>query len=289
MSLTVSLSPLRGIACMVLSLAVFTMSDAVSKWLTQSYPVGEIIFLRSFFIYLPIGLMVWRRRDGAALRLTGWRWHLLRAALFTASSFLIITSVKFLPLADAMALLFAAPLIITALARPLLGEHVGRRRWSAVLVGFVGVLVMTRPTPNAFQIAALVPITAAIMTALRDIVTRHMSTTLSTNAILAWSTLGLIIASAPTALFGWIVPRPQDLLLMMLSGLLVGTAHYLMIESYRLAAAATVAPFKYSSIVWGVLLGYLIWGDLPDAWILTGAALVIGSGLYILHREATQR
>lgn len=274
---------------MVGSVAFFTFSDAVSKWLTQSYPVGEIVFLRSFFNYVPVLLMIWHRRDGSTLRTRRWQWHLGRTLLFIAATYLIILSVKLLPLADAVAFLFAAPIMITAMATPLLGEPVGWRRWCAVIAGFVGVLIMTRPTADAFQIAALVPIAAAAMTAVRDIVTRRMSATESTNAILSWSALGLIIGSAPIAFFDWVTPGFHDFLLMALSGLLVGAAHFLMIESYRLAQAAIVAPFKYFAILWGVLLGYLIWGDLPDAWIVTGAALVIGSGIYILHRETARR
>ncbi|MCG8543969.1 MAG: DMT family transporter [Alphaproteobacteria bacterium] len=274
---------------MVASLFFFTLSDAVSKWLTQSYPIGEIIFLRSFFIYVPVLLLIWYRRDGGTLRTRRWQWHLARTITVIAATYLIILSVKLLPLADAVAFLFAAPIMITAMATPLLGEPVGWRRWCAVIVGFVGVLIMVRPTADAFQIAALVPIAAAAMTAVRDIVTRRMSAGESTNAMMVWSTLGLIIGSAPVAAIGWVTPDMHDLLLIALSGLLVGAAHFLMIESYRLAQAAVVAPFKYSAILWGVLLGYLIWGDLPDAWIMTGAILIVASGLYILHRESAAR
>lgn len=289
MSVAVSISPLRGIVCMVLALLVFTLSDAVSKWLTQGYPVGEIIFLRSFFMILPVLVMVRYRREKLSLRTENWRWHMLRTMLVVVSSFLIINSVRLLPLADAIAFLHAAPLMITALAFPLLGERVGWHRWGAVLAGFAGVLIMSRPTADSFQIAVMVPIAAAAATAVRDIVTRRMSTSESTNVMLIWSTVGLTLASALTLPFGWRTPTPFDFGLMVVTGLLVGTAHYLMVESLRLAEAALVAPFKYSSIVWGVLLGYMIWGDLPDYWIVTGSSLIIGSGLYILHREYRQR
>ena len=160
MSAAISISPLRGIACMVASLAFFTLSDAVSKWLTDTYSIGQIIFVRSFFIYVPVALMIWYRRDGGTLRTRRWEWHLARTLLFIASTYLIILSVKLLPLADAVSLLFAAPIMITAMATPLLGEPVGWRRWIAVIVGFVGVLIMVRPHADVFQIAALVPIAA---------------------------------------------------------------------------------------------------------------------------------
>jgi drug/metabolite transporter (DMT)-like permease len=215
--------------------------------------------------------------------------HFLRAFLVVLSTVLIVISLKLLPLADFVAFLHSAPLIITALATPLLHEHVGRHRWAAVIVGFVGILIMTRPAPGVFQVAALVPIAAACSTALRDIVTRRMSETETTNAMMVWPVISLIVASAPFAPAGWVTPDPADFALMALSGFLVGVSHYLLIEAYRFAEVAIVAPFKYSSLVWAVLLGYLVWGHIPDAWITTGAVIVIASGLYILHREAMRR
>jgi drug/metabolite transporter (DMT)-like permease len=282
-------SPLRGIATMVVSLFFFMSSDTVSKWLTQDYPVGEIIFVRSFFMYVPVvAVMLWRR-ERLTLRAASWRLHALRSGAFIASTFLIIYSVKLLPLADVIAFVHSAPLIIAALSVPLLGERVGWHRWAAVLVGFLGVLVMVRPTPEAFQIAALVPLAAAFATSLRDIVTRRMSATESSSAILSWSTAGLILASALTLPFAWRTPDMTGFALMALSGVLNGIANFLMIEAYRLAQAAIVAPFKYSSIPWGVLFGYHVWGDLPDLWIISGGAIVVGAGLYLLHRETRAR
>jgi drug/metabolite transporter (DMT)-like permease len=286
---SVSASPVRGIATMVVSLFFFMSSDTVSKWLTQDYPVGEIIFVRSFFIYVPIVAVLFLRRESLALRASNWRMHLLRSGLFVASTFIIIYSVKLLPLADVIAFLHSAPLIIAALSVPLLGERVGWHRWAAVMAGFVGVLIMARPTPAAFQVAALVPIAGAFATSLRDIVTRRMSASEPSSAILSWSTAGLILAAAGTLPFAWKTPDAAGFALMAASGVLNGIAHFLMIEAYRLTQAAVVAPFKYTSIPWGVLFGYLVWGDLPDLWILTGGAIVVGAGLYLLHRETRKR
>jgi drug/metabolite transporter (DMT)-like permease len=289
MRVAVSISPFKGIGCMVLSLFTFTVSDAVTKWLTQTYPIGELIFVRSFFIILPVLMVVWYQNDWGSLRTVNRRMQFLRAFLVVLSTVLIVTSLKLLPLADYVAFLHAAPLIITALAWPLLREHVGWHRWAAVIFGFVGILIMTRPAPGIFQIAALVPIAAACSTAIRDIVTRRMSETESTNAMMVWPVIGLVVASAPFAPAGWVTPDLADFTLMALSGFLVGISHYLLIEAYRFAEVTLVAPFKYSSLVWAVLLGYMVWGQLPDAWITTGAIIVIASGLYILHREAMRR
>jgi drug/metabolite transporter (DMT)-like permease len=289
MRVAVSISPFKGIGCMVLSLFTFTVSDAVTKWLTQTYPIGELIFVRSFFIILPVLMVVWYQNDWGSLRTVNRRMQFLRAFLVVLSTVLIVTSLKLLPLADYVAFLHAAPLIITALAWPLLREHVGWHRWAAVIFGFVGILIMTRPAPGIFQIAALVPIAAACSTAIRDIVTRRMSETESTNAMMVWPVIGLVVASAPFAPAGWVTPDLADFTLMALSGFLVGISHYLLIEAYRFAEVTLVAPFKYSSLVWAVLLGYMVWGQLPDVWIATGATIVIASGLYILHRETMRR
>jgi drug/metabolite transporter (DMT)-like permease len=194
-----------------------------------------------------------------------------------------------LPLADAAAILFAGPLFITAIAPWILNEIVGWRRWTAVTVGFVGVLIMLRPTPEAIQILALIPLTAALCSAFRDVVTRKISPTESTNAIMFWSTLALITVSALSAPFGWVAPSISELGLFATSGVLVGIAHYMMIESYRAADASVVSPFKYTAILWAVALGYIIWDDKPDAFILIGSFLVIGSGLYILYRVTRRK
>jgi drug/metabolite transporter (DMT)-like permease len=148
---------------------------------------------------------------------------------------------------------------------------------------------MLRPTPEAIQILALIPLTAALCSAFRDVVTRKISPTESTNAIMFWSTLALITVSALSAPFGWVAPSISELGLFATSGVLVGIAHYMMIESYRAADASVVSPFKYTAILWAVALGYIIWDDKPDAFILIGSFLVIGSGLYILYRETRRK
>ena len=154
------------------------------------------------------------------------------------------------------------------------------------MVGFAGILVMLRPTPAAFQWAALVPLMVALLSATRDAITRHITNTDSSTAILAYSTTIIMLAGLATSVFiDWQPVAWTDLHVFALAALFQGTAHFLMIETFRLAEANVVAPFKYSSILWAVVIGYLIWGDLPDAWIISGGALVIGSGLYILHRE----
>jgi len=280
-----SASPLRGIAYMVLALLLLTLSDAATKWLGASLPVGQIIGLRAVFIFIPTLLIVRRSGGLATLRVYDMRGVAMRAVLYVGSTALIATAMILLPLADAETMLFAGPLFVTALATPMLGERVGWRRWAAVATGFAGVVIMLRPTPDAIQPLAIVPLVGALFSALRDITTRRIAATETTNAIMFWSATALLVGGTLTAPFGWAPLRAVDVALLAASGTLVGLAHYFMIEAYRQAEAAVVSPFKYTAIVWAVLLGYLVWGTAPDAFILAGGALVIASGLYILHRE----
>ncbi|MEX2614800.1 MAG: DMT family transporter [Alphaproteobacteria bacterium] len=282
-------SSLRGIAYMVLALLLLTLADAATKWLGDTFPVWQIVCLRAMFIFIPVGILAARTGGLASLRVHDRRGMSIRAFFYIGSTTLIATSMILLPLADAATLLFAGPLFVTALAKPMLGEHIGWRRWVAVLVGFVGVVIMMRPTPEAMQPLALVPIVAALFSTFRDIATRRISATESTNAIMVWSTLGLVIVGLLTIPFGWVAVGWVDLSLLALAGILGGVAHILMVEAFRVAEAALVSPFKYSAVIWAVALGYFIWGTVPDQFILVGGSFVIASGLYILHRETRRR
>ncbi len=278
-------APLRGILCMLGGGLLLTVNDAVMKWLTADYPLGQVLFLRGAFVFLPIALLTWQTGGFAALRVRNVPGQAVRAAAMICSSFLFIGGLSLLPLADAIALSFAGPLFLTALATPMLGERVGWRRWSAVLIGFAGVLVMLRPTGEALYWAALLPLGAALAGAFRDVFTRRIAVTETTIGILVVSTAAVTLAGLCTAPFGWQPLVARDIGLFALAGLLLGGAHYLMIESFRFAEVALVAPFKYASMLWATLFGFLVWGHLPDSWMLTGSAMVIASGLYILHRE----
>ena len=284
-----SAAPGRGIAYTILGGALLTTNDAVLKWLTGDYPVGQIMFVRGMFVFLPIALLVWRAGGIDALRINSIRGQSLRAVFAFTSGFLFITGLAFLPLADAIAITFAGPLFITALAPTLLGEHVGWRRWSAVLIGFAGVMVMIRPGAGAVQWAALLPLAASLSGAFRDLTTRRMAATETSISIMGFTNAAVVLAGLSTWPFGWVPLVPGDVGLMALSGMLVGGAHFLLIERYRWAEAALVAPFKYTNMIWAVTFGFAVWGDLPDTWTVIGVAVVIGSGLFIVRREATRK
>jgi drug/metabolite transporter (DMT)-like permease len=298
--------PLKGIAFMMASACLMNLNNAVLKWLSAGYPVGQIVFMRGVFVLLvPLLFFVWWNGGWTALRINNWRIHFLRAGCVSISVFFFTLGVTYLPLADTVAVTFAGPLLLTALAAPVLGERVGWRRWSAVVVGFAGILVIMRPTGDIVRLAVLFPLASALLAAARDLVTRRITakesstavlmTTFFGNAIVGLCTvpIGLYAAGHPGILiesFGpWMMPTITDLGISFLGALFVGAGHYCMIETFRYAEASTAAPFRYTAIVWAGVAGYFIWGHLPDHWTLIGTAIVIASGLYILRREYAYR
>ena len=279
-------TPIRSIALMVIASGLLTVNDAIVKWLTQSYPVGQVMSLRGVFVIAIVVSWAAARHRTGQLRVSNWRLQLTRGALMTVSTFLFVTALSLMPIADAIAIAFAGPVIATALAALMLHEPVGWRRWSAIGVGFTGVVIMVRPTPDLIRLVAIVPLLAALVGAFRDIVTRKMGTGgESTLAIMLISTSVVTVVGLATIPLGWSPLRVADVGLFVGSALLVASAQALMIESFRLGAVGLVGPFKYTSLVWAVLLGLLVWGDLPDPWTWVGSALVVGSGLYIWRRE----
>jgi drug/metabolite transporter (DMT)-like permease len=285
-----SSAPLKGIACMVAGGAFLTANDAVLKMLTGGYPVGQLMFLRGMFVMLPITYFVWRAGGLNALVIHSFRAHAMRAAVMIAGTYLFVSGLKYLPLADAISIAFAGPLFVTALAPVMLGERVGWRRWMAVLAGFVGILIIFRPGGSVFQWAALFPLAASCTGAMRDILTRKFSATETSEALLFYSTVGVALGgllSLPVV--DWQPVSGRDWGFLVLNGLLIGGAHYLMIETFRYAEAALASPFKYTTVIWATLLGYLMFGDVPEATTFIGGGVVVASGIFILHRERQQR
>lgn len=278
---------IRGILLMVAGSAVLTLSDATTKWLTAGYPVGEIMSIRACFTLIPILIFAWHAGGLHTLKITNIRMQSIRAACAVGSSFLFVSGLAFLPLADCIAIAFSGPLFVTALAGPTLGEQVGWRRWSAVVVGFFGILIMLQPTGGAIQWYAILPLSAAVCGALRDIITRKARLSASPVAVLAFMMAAVAVCGLFTLPFGWPAVSPGDLLLLILAGILVGTAQYLIIHAFYVAEASLIIPFKYLSLIWAALFGYVLWGDVPGSGVMLGAALVVGSGLYIMRREAT--
>lgn len=275
-----------AIACMLVGVAVLTLNDALIKSLAATYPTGEMLFIRGVFVWPWILLLAMRSGGLASLRVHNIKGQGLRGICVIASAFLFITGLRHLTLADAIAVSFTGPLFITALAPLVLGEKVGWRRWLAVLVGFAGVLFMLRPGSAVLQWAIIFPLGAAICGGLRDLITRRIAGTETTVAVLAVTTTVVLLAGLTTVTFiDWVRPRPTDIATFAASGALLAVAHTLMIEAFRRGEAALVAPFKYSSLLWATLIGFLMFGELPDQWTIVGAVIIVLAGLYVLYRE----
>ena len=279
--------PSRGITLMLAGFFVLSLNDAIGKMLTEDYPVSQVIFLRGAFIVLPLAILIYFRGGFQAFKPMRLSNHFLRSFCFIGSTYFIITAFSLMPLADAIAITFAGPLIVAALAPFFLGESVDPRRWAAIILGFIGIVVMTRPSSEAFQWAAIIALGAAFWGAMRDMVTRRISAEEPSDLILFYSTLAVVLAGILGAFyFPWNLPDAKGFAFFALAGALNGFAHYMMIEAHRWAEASILAPFRYSGLIWAIILGFIIWGDIPDAWMLFGSSLVIVSGLYILQRES---
>ncbi len=281
-------APGRGIACMMAGCLLLTVNDAVVKWVSGEFQLGQVLATRGLAALIVIMAVVAWRKELHIFRIRYPGVQLARAILMIISTFLFVSGLRVLPLAENIAIAFVGPIFVTALAPVFLAEKVGWRRWTAVLVGFTGVLVMLRPGGDGLNWIALFPAGAALCGALRDILTRRISHGEATGTTLFYSTLGVTLAGAAAAPFAWQTPGASDLALLALAGVLLCSAHFLHIETFRFAEAALVAPFKYSSLLWAMAFGFLIWGDVPDAWTLLGAGLLVGSGIYIFHREGRQ-
>lgn len=275
-----------AVACMLVGTAVLTLNDALIKALAQNYPTGQLLFLRGLFVWPWILVFAMRTGGLQTLRIRNIKGQALRGACVIASAFLFINGLRHLTLADAIAVSFTGPLFITAMAPLVLGEKVGWRRWLAVLIGFAGVLFMLRPGSGVLQWAILFPLGAAVAGGLRDLITRRIAGTETTVAVLAATTTVVLVAGLATAPFQtWETVQGRHLMLFAASGALIAVAHTLMIEAFRRGEAALVAPFKYSSLIWATLIGFLMFNELPDRWTVIGAVIIVLAGLYVLHRE----
>jgi drug/metabolite transporter (DMT)-like permease len=289
---------LRGIFLMVLSVFLFSSMDAVIKWASRDYPTGQIVFFRNFLAFVPVFLFLWHTGTPMPLRTARIGSHLIRGLVGVASMSLFFLALGLLPLADTMALGMSGPIFLTALSVPLLGERVGLRRWSAVIVGFIGVLIMVRPASGVFQLEALIALGGAFFYALAMVSIRRLSWTEPATTIVFYFTLFAAIvglstwplgAVVPAWLGAWVRPDLEGWIVLIGIGLIGGTAQLTMTYAFKLAPVAVIAPFEYGAIVIGVAYGLAIWNEIPDRFVLVGAAIVIASGLYILYREAKLR
>jgi drug/metabolite transporter (DMT)-like permease len=281
---------LTGIALMCGAVACFSLLDTTAKYLNLYMATLQIVWARytGAFLFPLIVSNPWSRpgllRTGQPALQIG------RSFLLLGSTMCNFLALRYLQLDEAIAIIFSTPFFVAALSGPILGEWVRWRRWTAIGVGFIGVLVVARPGTGAFQPAALLSLAAALCYALYSIVTRALARTDSNETTLFYSNLVGVVALMPVVPFVWTTPTdPLVIALMVASGAMGSFGHYLLIAAHRLAPAAVLSPFIYTQIVQVIILGYLVFGDVPSRWTLLGCAIVVASGLYILHRERTVR
>ncbi len=278
--------PLFGIVAMLGSVFLFGTMDATVKWLSAGYPTWQIMFFRSLVALLPISIFVARAGGIRVLRTRRPGLHLLRATIGVSAMGSAFYGLGKLPLADAMAIFHSAPILMTALSVPLLGEKVGIRRWTAVIIGFLGVLLVVKPGSDVFSVYALFMLAAAFFVGIASNIIRTLSRTDDPACITFYFTLmATTVSGVLSLLFGWNRPPAMDLALLFAVGILGGCAQYLMTLSFKNAEVGLVSPLKYVMIVIGGFFGYVIWGEVPDGLSLIGIFVIISSGVYTMHRE----
>ena len=274
-----------GIFFSIAAVFVFSVSNALIKWLVARYPVGEVVVFRSIFSLIPALVIVFSQGGWGSLRTHRIKGHLLRSVVQFGSMCAVFMAFSMMPLADAVAITFASPLFLTILAIPMLGEKVGLHRAGAVLVGFAGVLIMVRPGPDLFGSGAPFALMNAALGAYLGILIRQMARSETSSSLVFYNVAFGAIFSLFLVPFGWVTPTWHDMGPLVALGLVSGLGQYLWVRGAQLAPASVAAPFGYMHMIWAMLFGFMLWGDLPDLPLIAGSVIVAASGLYILHRE----
>ena len=299
-----SSAKVQGVLCLVFGMVVLSLQDSLIKWMSGDYPLHQIVFTRSCIAIVLTVYFAHLEGDVRLLRTRRLWLQLARGLLMVIANICYFLALAAMPLAEAAAIFFVAPLFITALSVPFLGERVGPWRWAAVLAGMAGVVVMLRPGDDLVEAAALLPIGAALAYATMQMLTRRLGDTDRASTLAFYIHICFIVAGAafgaiagdgrfagsghPSLEFllrAWVWPTGFDGFLMLSCGLLIAIAGYLLSQAYRIAEANLLAPFEYTALPFAVLWGVLWWGDWPDATAWLGIALIVGGGLVVFYRE----
>ena len=274
---------LAGIGLMLLSIFMFSFGDAMGKFIVATYSVGQLLWLRACAALLVLLPMVWTRRADFLHLERPWL-QLLRVTLSTVEVAAFFLATVYLPLADVITYYLAGPIFVTAMSGLVLGEHIGWRRWTAILVGFCGVLIALRPSAQTISWPAMIALGGSLSFAVLMLITRSLRATpdivLATSQFGGTFILGLVLSP-----FGWVTPTPGSLVLFFTAGLISVAALFCVNRSLKLAPASVVVPYQYSMIVWAVIFGFAVFGDVPSWATIIGASIIIAAGLYIFVRE----
>ena len=288
-------SPLRvdnirlGILYMIASVFLFSIQNAIGKLLAESYPIPMLVFFRSFIALLPSLILVMRAGGLRVMRTNRLGGQFGRAVIWGGSNVASFFAYHLLPIADAVALTFAAPLFLTALSYPIIKERVSRERWIAVSVGFIGVLIMARPSGAENAIGVAGAIACAVCNAVGTLTVRDLCRTEHSASIVTWTAIFMTLMALPPLPFYWKTPTLPDLALFCSIGLIGGVSQYMATLALSHAPAASVSPFNYTGLIWSSVIGLVVWGDWPTPPIVIGAAIVTLTGLYLLRAETRQR
>ena len=280
---------LLAIALACIGFALFAVMSAMAKHLGDDFSTPQIIFFRSLFAFLPLVFVVYGTRIGALLRTHRPGLMLARAMTGLFAMLFFFAGVTVLPLAEVVALAFSAPIITTVMGTLVLGEKVGVHRWSAVVIGLVGVLVIVRPGTDLFTFWSFLPLASAVFYSVGVIIVRTLSKTESAASIVFYFSVVSLVASGAIMPVYWQQPDTVQFMWLAAMGITGGVMQLCTANAIRRAEVTTLAPFEYTSLLWSALLGYVLWDEYPGAHMWLGAALICGAALYIGHREAQMR
>jgi drug/metabolite transporter (DMT)-like permease len=278
-----------GIGLMVAATLVFAGASAISKWQVARYPMGELLFVRTFASFVFVALLILPRTGFGVFRTRRLKAHGLRSLSQFASQSMILIAFSMMPLASVIAITFSASLFAALASAVFLKEVVGLPRWTALGVGLAGVLIVTHPGSDTFQMGALFALGNAVLYGTVTAGVRGMTATESSETLTIYQTLMLSVMFAMLLPLGFVMPTPIDALAIVAAGVMNGIGQYWWTRALSLAPASAVAPFYYFMLVWALMFGFLIWGDVPTASLLAGAAIVVGSGLYLLWHESRRK
>lgn len=280
----------RGIISLLSAMAAFSVNDALTKVVVATYPVGEVMFFRGLITIaiMIVALVALGQIDRVIPAIS---WPVTLRSIFDAfASVTFISALGHMGLAELSALVLASPLIITMLAVWIFKEPVGWRRWGAIIVGLMGTLFVVKPEPSNLNMWALLGVAAAVGAASRDLATLRVDRSIPTLAVSIFSCIALTIAGLALGLNErWVAFDAKALGIIAAAAFLYSVATYLLVLAFRAVEVSVVSPFRYGLLLWAGIAGYVVFGEIPDNWSLAGAALIVGSGVYTLHREAVRR
>ncbi|MGE7369877.1 DMT family transporter [Neorhizobium sp. NPDC001467] len=272
-----------GIILMLVGILMFALNDAMGKWLVASFSVGQVLLMRSFGAFVVLGPMLARRPLSSLVNVEKPHLQLARVVMATADTGLFYAAVVYLPLADVMTFYMAGPIYVAAISHFLLGERIGWRRWLAVTIGFIGVVVALRPSEAMLSWPSIFGLVGSLSFALSMVLGRVLRST-SDTTLVTWQTLACLVTGAVLCIGGWSPFDLKQLLALLLLGIVSCSAHLMITRSLKLAPASVLAPLQYTLLLWAILFGWIFFAEFPDLQTLIGAAIIVLSGLFIFHR-----